>query len=112
MSVIWTIASSSADTQCSTYGAVKLSVSLFGSNGTQYGDTVTAACSVEATSIPNVAPGTYTVRAQMVDAGGQPVSSTITATNVTIADQTTTPQLFDFPITSFVNSKGTTDAGD
>ena len=110
LNVIWTIASSSADTQCSTYGAAKLSISL-SSNGKQYGSTVTAACADETTSIPNLAPGTYTVNAQMVDAAGQPVSSVIATTNVTIAAQTTTPQLVDFPVASFSNSQGTPDAG-
>ena len=112
LTIIWTIASDSADTQqCSAYGAVNISVALYGSNGKQYGSTITAACSAETTSIANVAPGTYTLNAHLVDATGQPVSSTISANSVTVKTQTSTPQLFDFPITAFSNSTGTADAG-
>jgi len=112
LTIFWTIASDSADTQqCSTYGAANISVVLYGSNGQQYGDKISAACAAETTSIPNVAPGTYSLHAQMVDSAGQPVSSTFSATNIKVKAQASTPQLIDFPVTAFSNPNGTADAG-
>lgn len=112
LTIFWTIASESADTQqCSTYGAANISVALFGSNGQQYGDKISAPCAAETTSIPNVQPGTYSLSAQMVDTAGQPVSSTFSAPNVTIKAQAATPQFVNFPATAFSNIKGPTDAG-
>ena len=112
LTIFWTIASDSADTQqCSAYGAANISVALYGANGKQVGNKITAACSAETTSIPNVAPGTYTLNAQMVDAAGQPVSTTFSAANITVKAQASTPQLIDFPVTAFTNSKGPADAG-
>jgi hypothetical protein len=111
LTVAWTIASSSAAAQCSTYGAVNLSVTVLDSNGNQYGDTTSVACTAATTNIPNVDPGSYTVIAQMLNANDQPVSSVVNATNVVVSAHTTTRQLFDFPASAFAGSKGAADSG-
>jgi hypothetical protein len=104
LTVNWTIASSPPNlAQCGTYGAVNLSISLIDPNGNQYGPAMLAACSADTVTIPNLAPGTYTVSARMLNASGQPVSSAVSATNVGLSAGNKATQSFDFPTGSFTN---------
>ena len=108
LQVNWTIASSPASAQCATYGAVSVVVNIFDSSGNAYGPPTSAACSAQTAILTNLARGMYTVNAKMVDANGQAVSSTASANAVTIGAGATTNQAFDFPVSSFTGSTGTT----
>lgn len=111
LAVSWTIASSSTEPQCSSYGAVYFSVTLFDGNGNQYGPTTSVACAAATINIPNLLPGSYAIVGQMLDAKGQPVSSAARATNVAVSAQKTTQQSFDFPAAAFASSNGAVDSG-
>ena len=108
LQVDWTIASGPASAQCNTYGAVNIAINLLDSSGNLYGSTTSAACSAQTTSVSNLAPGNYTVNAKLVDANGQAVSSTASASAVTITAGAKKEQAFDFPASSFTGSTGTT----
>ena len=103
LTLSWTIASSPAAAQCAAHGAVNLSVELFDPNGNRVRPGDARRCSAQSVTIPNLAPGTYTVSAEMVNVGGQPVSSAVSAANVDISAGNTTSQSIHFPIGSFTN---------
>jgi|GEM_PF-1927087 len=104
----WTIASSPAASLCASYGAVNISFSLFDANGNAYGSANVSSCSAQTAIVYAITPGTYNVTAKMLDANGQTITTTATATSVIITAGTKTEQAFDFPLSSFTGSNVST----
>jgi len=106
LTVNWTIASSAVATQCATYNATNLIVTLTDSNGNAYGGGVQPAvtCTAFTTTISNLPPGTYGLTAQLVDSTGVAVTTSTTPVSVLITAGTNTPESVDFPANSFVST--------
>src|ERR1700690_171966 len=106
LSVTWTIASSSDSSLCGKYGATSVALLIYDSSGNQF-SRVTPACTAMSTDIPNVPTGTYTMKAQMLDAQSNTISSVIGPLAVSVTSGATATQNIDFPATAFSNTPET-----
>jgi T-Q ester bond containing domain len=100
LDLTWTVASS---TDCSVANATNIVLQLFDSNNTAVGSAQTAACSALSATLPDVAPGSYTLTAKLVDTNGADATTTVPVP-VVITAGTTTTQAIDFPRDSFETS--------
>lgn len=100
LAVTWTVASTTTPGECTTYDAASISITFTDSTGAVYGTAYTAPCSQFSTTV-SLPAGTYNVSAVMDDASGAAVSTVIPPQPITITADTSTPQAFDFPASSF-----------
>ena len=98
--VNWTIASSADATQCTTHGAQTVTIQILNAGGLQVGST-NASCSAFSATINALPVGSYSIRAQLLDASGGALASLPTPVAATVQDSLVTSQTVDFPASSF-----------
>jgi len=91
--VAWTVAGNTASTQCAVVGAQNVSITLTDVNGLQAGAT-TVSCGNGTTLFSGLSAGTYTVTANLLDASGNTLFTSSTATAVN--DGSTSTDAIDF----------------
>jgi hypothetical protein len=103
LTITWDVAGLTDPTQCTAHNANTISVQLYDSASQPFGTPYTAACSAFTLTIPNLAPGTYSVGAEMLDASSQAASTAVPPVTVSVVAGTATPQAFTFPANAFTN---------
>jgi hypothetical protein len=96
----WTINGTKDPAQCTATGATTFNVSLFNSAGGSAGQFVQD-CSAFATSINGLFPDTYTGRANLLDSGGLPRTTSVSLAPFDVVDGVSTTVAVDFPANSF-----------
>ena len=104
LQVTWTIAGTTDATACSTDAASSISLQLFNPDGTVYGAATTASCTAFSSVLSALPPGSYGLKAQLLDASGNAVSTLLGPVSVVIQSNLIAAQAIDFPATSLTGS--------
>jgi hypothetical protein len=96
----WTIEGGKDPAACQAAGAASFHVALIGSAGAA-GDFVQS-CTAFATTVDGLAPDTYTGHADLLDANGNPRTTSVTLAPFDVVGTTTVTVALDFPLASFL----------
>jgi hypothetical protein len=96
----WTIDGSKDPGECTATGAATLNVALYNSVGGFSGQWAQA-CSAFATTITGLVPDTYTGSANLLDAAGNPRTTSVSLAPFAVVAGIAATVPIDFPINSF-----------
>ena len=96
----WTVDERTAANSCDTHGATTFQVSLYNAAGGFAGQWVQD-CSAYATTIYGLSPDDYNGHAELTDASGRAVSTSVSIQTFTVVGGSTAIVPIDFPADSF-----------